>query len=73
MANTMPKQTSAEFIVANEELFYIKLFIKNFEYTLFRILSCFLRSLRVVLCLKSPFLIWVSNVIKECSVSINVK
>ena len=48
LANAMPKQTCAEFVVANERLLYIK----NFEYSLSRILNCFLRSLKVALYLK---------------------
>ena len=57
LANVISKNTSAEFVVVNEGLLYIR----SFKYLLFRILNCFCRSLRVVLHLNSPFLIGVSN------------
>ena len=66
----MSKQNSAEFVVANEGL----LNIKNFEYLLVRILNCFWWSLRVVLHLKSPFLIGFRMSFRSIpSISINIK
>ena len=60
----MFKQTSAKGL----------LYIKNFLYSLFRILNCFWRRLWVVLHFKSPFLIGVSNSFRSVhSISSSVK